>query len=80
MFLDREIMTNGIAEKLGVDKGEMRRETLEILRDLGIDTKSCDATKPVIPEERTCIGGHSGEPGCTRPLSNAPYGGDRPGS
>ena len=50
MFFDREIIKNGIAEKLDVDKGEMRGETLEILRDLCIDTKSRDATKPVIPE------------------------------
>ena len=34
MFLGREIMASGIAGKLDVDKGEMRRETLEILRDL----------------------------------------------
>ena len=46
MFLSREIMASGIAGKLGVDKGEMRRETLEILRDLGIDSKSCDAPTP----------------------------------
>ena len=39
-------MASGIAGKLGVDKGEMRRETLEILRDLGIDSKSCDAPTP----------------------------------
>ena len=39
-------MASGIAGKLGVDKGEMRRETLEILRDLGIDSKSCDALTP----------------------------------
>ena len=37
-------MASGIEGKLGVDKGEMRRETLEILRDLGIDSKSCDAS------------------------------------
>ena len=43
MFLEREIMANGIDGKLGVDKEEMRRETLEILCDLGIDSKSCDA-------------------------------------
>ena len=43
MFLEREIMANGIDGKLGVDKEEMRRETLEIPRDLGIDSKSCDA-------------------------------------
>ena len=46
MFLGREIMASGIAGKLGVDKGKMRRETLEILRDLGIDLKSCDAPTP----------------------------------
>ena len=46
MFLGREIMASGIAGKLGVDKGEMRRKTLEILRDLGIDSKSCDAPTP----------------------------------
>ena len=46
MFLGREIMASDIAGKLGVDKGEMRRETLEILRDLGIDSKSCDAPTP----------------------------------
>ncbi len=46
MFLGREIMASGIEGKLGVDKGEMRRETLEILRDLGIDSKSCDAPTP----------------------------------
>ena len=39
-------MASDIAGKLGVDKGEMRRETLEILRDLGIDSKSCDAPTP----------------------------------
>ena len=46
MFLGREIMASDIAGKLGVDKGEMRRETFEILRDLGIDSKSCDAPTP----------------------------------
>ena len=46
MFLGREIMASGIAGKLGVGKGEMRWETLEILRDLGIDSKSCDAPTP----------------------------------
>ena len=46
MFLGREIMASGIAGKLGVNKGEMRRETLEILRGLGIDSKSCDAPTP----------------------------------
>ena len=46
MFLGREIMASGIEGKLGVDKGEMRRETLEILRDLGIDSKIYDAPAP----------------------------------
>ena len=43
MFLGWEIMASGTDGKLGVDKEEMRRETLEILRDLGLDSKSCDA-------------------------------------
>ena len=46
MFLGREIMASGIAGKLGVDKREMRRDTLEILRDLGIDSKIYDAPTP----------------------------------
>ena len=50
MFLSREIMASGIAGKLGVGKGEMRRETLEILRDLGIDSKSCDAPTPELSD------------------------------
>ena len=46
MFFGWEIMASGTDGKLGVDKEEMRRETLEILRDLGIDSKSCDAPTP----------------------------------
>ena len=46
MFLGWEIIASGIAEKLAVDKEEMSRKNLEMLRELGIDSKSCDAPTP----------------------------------
>ena len=44
MFLGREIMKGGLAGKLGViDKKSMHDETVEILRDLGINLKNYNA-------------------------------------
>lgn len=43
MFLGREIMKTGIGGMLGmVDRRQMRDETIEILRDLGVNLKSYD--------------------------------------
>ena len=44
MFLGREIMKGGLAGKLGViDKKSMHDETVEIIRDLGINLKNYNA-------------------------------------
>jgi ABC-type phosphate transport system ATPase subunit len=50
MFLGREIMASGIAGKLGVDKGEMRRESLRSCVIWAQLSKSCDAPTPELSD------------------------------